>query len=154
MRENVPEKVVWRFYGYQTPALGRDVQEWFDSLLEVEREEALDVAAYLQLTPRHLWGKPHFEPFDADISEIRFKVGVLKRIYRIYGAFWPEGKRYCYTFLLGKNKKVDNDRRGRNEAIERLKRLRRREATVHEFEFEKKPDRENQTEQGSSKTVH
>jgi len=130
-------EICWRFYGYVTPAGNRDVQGWFDALMEDEQDEMQDVLAYLQRLPRHLWTKPSFEQIDADISEIRFKVNALKRIYRIYGAFWPEGQRYCYTFLIGKNKKVDNDRRGKSEALDRLKRLRRMEAGVHEFKFER-----------------
>lgn len=105
------DQISWRFCGYVTPAGGCDVQEWFDALLEVERDEATDVLAYLQHLPRHLWRLPDFESFDTDISEIRFKVGSLKKIYRIYGTFWPERERCSYTFLIGKNKKVNNDRR-------------------------------------------
>jgi hypothetical protein len=117
------------------PGWGRDVQHWFDALLDDERDEAKDTLVYLQVQPRHLWNKPEFEAFDADISEVRFKV--LKKVFRIYGAFWPEGRRLSYTFLLGKNKKRSNDQDGKREAEKRLKRLRSGEANVHEFEFEK-----------------
>lgn len=129
------EEVVWTFYAYVTPAGGKDVQEWFDGLSEEERDEAGDVIRYLQNLPKHLWVKPDFEPLDHDISEVRFKVNVLhaKRIYRIYGCFWPEKHRHCYAFLIGKDKKVDNDRHGKGEAIARLKRLRRGEAAVEKF---------------------
>jgi hypothetical protein len=138
------EKVVWKFYGYRTPNLREDVQEWFDSLSDEERDETTDVFGYLQPLPKTMWGKPEFEPLDHGISEIRIKVNALNHrvIYRIYGAFWPERQRYSYTLLVAKNKKVDNDRRGKKEAIARLKQLERKEATIHEFKFEKEPDRQ------------
>jgi len=131
------DEISWTFYGYVTPAGSPDVQNWFDGLLAEEQDEAKDVLAYLQRLPSHLWVKPEFERLDHDVSEIRFKVNVLhiQRIYRIYGAFWPERRRHSYTFLIGKDKKVDNDRRGKREAIERLKRLRNGQATIKEFEF-------------------
>ncbi len=129
------ENIVWGFYGYETPAGGKDVQEWFDGLHVDARDEALDVFIYLQALPRKSWALPRFEAFDADLSEIRFKVGSLNTWYRVYGTFWPEHRRYSYTFLLGKEKKVKNDARGTRLARERLTKLRNEEATIHVFRF-------------------
>jgi hypothetical protein len=84
-----------------------------------------------------LWREPRFESFDPEISEVKFRANTTKRAYRIYGAFWPGGRRLSYTFLIGKNKKVNNDQGGKKEAQKRLKRLQRGEASVHEFKFEK-----------------
>ena len=98
----------WTFYGYRTPAGGRIVQEWFDGLLEDERDEARDTLAYLQKLPRSQWVKPEYFPLGDGLSEVRFTVNTLKRIYRIYSCFWPKGKRFSYTFLLGNNKKLSN----------------------------------------------
>jgi hypothetical protein len=150
------DRISWTFYGYRTPAGGPDVQEWFDGLQEEEQDEVRDRLGYLQKLAPGAWGKPVFEPLGDEISELRIKVNVphLKAVYRIYGAFWPEGRRYSYTLLLGKDKKVDNDRRGKREAIERLKRLRRGEATTHEFEFERRTDRQIAPEQGGPTTIH
>jgi hypothetical protein len=135
------ENIVWAFYGYETPAGGRDVQDWFDGLPNEARDEALDTLGYLQVLPVRLWGLPHFEVFDADISEIRFRVGALNRWYRIYGTFGgPENRQYSYTFLLGKEKKVKKDKRGVELARERLKKLRNREARAHGFRFSEKPN--------------
>ena len=134
------EKVVWSFYGYRTPAEGDPVQDWFDDLADDERDEANDTIRYLKFLPRHMWGLPKFEAFDADISEIRFKANSPKRIFRIYGTFWPRTHRYAYTFLVGKDKKVSNDKRGKKIAIARLKKLLSGEAGAHGFRFHKKPD--------------
>lgn len=131
------EKVRWRFYGYETPAKGRPVQEWFEALLQEEKDEALDTLGYLQVLPLKSWGKPEYEPLGDGLSEIRFKVSSLNRTYRIYGFFWPAGSqhRHSYTFLLGKEKKVKNDKLGIEESRDRKRRVERREASAHEFKF-------------------
>jgi len=134
------EKAKWTFYGYVTPAGGKDVQEWFRGLPEAAQDEARDALGYLQQLPSNEWGRPAFAPLGDDIGEIRFKVNVEheQRTYRIYGTFWPEGQRHSFTFLIGKDKKVKNDKRGKREAIRRLKKLklpRTEGGTIHEFEF-------------------
>ena len=131
----VEPEVEWRFYGYQTGAGGQVVQKWYNNLSQDEKDEIQDVLGYLQNLPRKSWCEPVFEAFDPDISEVKIKVNVLKRIYRIYGAFWPRGQRYVYTFLLGKFKKKKNDLRGTRLARQRLQELKIGSATIHEFEF-------------------
>lgn len=130
------ETICWIFYGYETPAGGRVVQERYDGLSVVEREEIEDVLLYHQALPRTSWSLPTFEAFDPDISEFKIKVGVLNRFYRIYGTFWPIGKRYSHTFLLGKYKKQKKDRQGEQPARQRLRELRGGNANTHEFEFQ------------------
>ena len=125
----------WQFHGYQTAAGGQVVQAWYNGLSQDEKDEVQDVLVYLQRLPRKSWCEPVFEAFDPDISEVKIKVNVLKRIYRIYGTFWPRGKRYVYTFLLGKNKKKKNDFQGTRLARRRLQNLKNGSATIHEFEF-------------------
>jgi hypothetical protein len=129
------EPILWTFHGYVTPAGNPTVQDWFDALEDEEKDAIRDVTTYLQLLPRHLWTKPEFESFDPELSEIRIRVSSLKKIYRIYGTFWPTGVRHSYTFLIGKNKKVDNDKQGKREATDRLKELRRGDASVEQFKF-------------------
>jgi hypothetical protein len=134
------ETVKWTFYGYVTPAGGKDVQEWFDGLPEEAQDEARHTLVYLQQLPPNQWSRPEFAPLGDDIAEIRFKVNVehQQHTYRIYGTFWPEGQRHSFTFLIGKDKKVKNDKRGKKEAVKRLKKLklpRYEGGIVHEFEF-------------------
>jgi len=80
---------------------------------------------------------PKFEVFDAEISEIRFTVQAPKRTYRIYGTFWPTTHRNAYTFLVGKDKKVKNDKAGKKLAEKRLKELihKNNGAGAHVFRF-------------------
>jgi hypothetical protein len=131
------EKVFWTFYGYLTPAGGKEVQEWFDALLEEEQDEARDTIAYLQSQPVQLWVKPDHFPLGDGLSEIRFKVNSLNREYRIYGFFWPKGKRFSYTFLLGRDKKVGNPKHDIAEARKRKDRIESGKASTYEFEFQK-----------------
>ena len=129
------EQIRWTFHGYVTPAGNPTVQGWFDALEDEEKEAIRELMTYLQLLPRHLWKKPEFESFDPELSEIRIRVNSLRKIYRIYGTFWPTSMRHSYTFLIGKNKKVDNDKQGKREATDRLKELRRGDASVEQFKF-------------------
>ncbi len=129
------EQVSWTFYGYQTPAGGKEVQEWFDGLLKEERDEASDTMGYLQKLPVDQWRKPEFAPLGDGLSEIRLKVNTANKVVRIYGFFWPKGHRFSYSLLLGAEKKVKNPRRDVAEARKRMSRLERGEASVHEFEF-------------------
>ena len=137
------ENVVWAFFGYETAAGGRLVQEWFDGLLAEEKDEARDALGYLQRLPLKLWSLPRYEPLGNGLSEVRFKVNSLKRIYRVYGFFWPPSpessdvkKRHpSYSLLLGKPKKVKNDKDGVKEARRRKGLVERKEAKVHTFKF-------------------
>src|SRR5258708_2446563 len=114
-----PDEICWAFYGDVTPAGGREVQEWFDALTDPEKDEVRDVVGYLQVLPLRLWDKPEYERLGDGLSEIRLKVNLLNKTYRTYGCFWPGGERFSYTFLLGKEKKVKNDERGKEEARKR-----------------------------------
>jgi Phage derived protein Gp49-like (DUF891) len=131
----VDAKISWTFFGYVTAVGGRDVQEWFDGLLEAEKDEAHDNLVYLQSLPFHLWNRPEFSPLGGGLSEIRFKVNSLNKTFRIYGCCWPIGKRYSYTLLLGTEKKVNNPRNDIKEAKKRKKYLEEKRASVYEVKF-------------------
>jgi hypothetical protein len=135
----------WIFLGYQSAEEGKPVQTWFDALPEVDRYEIVSTVNYLQSLPI-CWDEiDEIEEFDSlegegGISEIRVpeirreENGVRKKFaYRIYGVFGP--KEGAYTFLHGCAKPKRNDREGKRIAKERLGKLTRREADVHEFNF-------------------
>jgi hypothetical protein len=131
-----PEDIVnWSFFGYVTPAGNAGVQNWFNGLSSDEKDEIRDVLSYLQPLPLTVWSKPEFEHLGDGISEVRVRVKSLNKTIRIYGFFWPEGIRYSYTFLLGKEKKVKNDEAGKAEAQKRKGKLERREASIDGFDF-------------------
>jgi hypothetical protein len=133
------EKWLWRFLGFQTLAGNQPVQDWFDGLDDDARNDLLDTLGDLQVLPNHLWLRPKFDQLEDDISEI---VGwTASDELRIYGYF--PGQRQTYTFLHGKSKKVGNDKQGKRTAKERLKLLRRNEATTHEFKFSRDASEED-----------
>lgn len=129
------EPVTWGFYGFEHLRGGRPVQEWFDGLSSTERDEILDTLEYLQTLPLRLWLRPDFSLLSDGLSEIRCKVNVMKKEIRIYGFFHPQSRRYSYTFLVGKEKKVNNDKDGIAEAATRKRMIAREEATTHVFKF-------------------
>lgn len=136
---NKREPPNWTFYGYRTAARGRVVQEWFDSLSDDERDEFKDTTGYLQHLPFDRWCYPQFTHLGDGLSEVRAETADFW--IRVYGMFFPEGKRYSYTFLYGGTKKARNDKIGKREAHERMRLLKSGKATTHEFEFERRPDR-------------
>jgi hypothetical protein len=147
----VSDTVSWNFYGYMTRAEGRTVQEWFDALSEDEQDETRDTIGYLQHVRLDQWKYPQFEHLGEGLSEIRFRVSSLNLTVRIYGTFWPVGKRFSYTFLLGGNKKVTNDKLGKKEARRRKGLLEKGESTVHEFKFSNESNSE--VKKGKAKAV-
>jgi hypothetical protein len=134
----------WTFWGFETARGNRLVQEWYDEQPDGVRDEALDTIGYLQHSSISEWKRPRFDSLEDGISEIRFKAE--GKTYRIYGCFWPEGSRQFYTFLHATDKKVSNDTHGKGIAKDNFGKLRRKEATTHQFEFEKRPDRKAEQE--------
>jgi Phage derived protein Gp49-like (DUF891) len=124
----------WAFRGYQTAVDGQPVQDWFDDLPEDAQDEARAAIGYLQHLPIRLWGPPTFKHLGNSLSEIRFRLLTVR--YRIYGYFGPKGYVRTYTFLHGTDKKVSNDRDGKELASDRLGKIERNRASTHAFMFE------------------
>jgi len=124
----------WRFFGFQWLNDNKPVQDWFDGLLDDAKEELRDTIGHLQHLPPHLWKKPQFDPLTGeDVTEVRFETAT--HFYRIYGYYGPKGQRQSFTFLLGNDKKIRNDTKGKREASKRRGYIERGEAKVHRFEF-------------------
>jgi hypothetical protein len=49
------------FVGYKTEADGKIVQEWYDGLTQVDREEIIDTVNYLLPMPVTEWRRPEFD---------------------------------------------------------------------------------------------
>src|SRR6266849_5781757 len=116
---------VWTFLGFESAKEGQPVQKWFDGLPLDHLDEVKDRLGVLQVLPRSDWDEPYFDPLigEGGISEIRFdaiKCVKGKFYYRIYGFFEDE----AYIFLHATNKKVKNDRHGKQIAKRRLRELR------------------------------
>lgn len=129
------------FLSFESLGDGRPVQEWYDHLKDDHRDEVKDRLNFLQFSPREDWDEPYFDPLEGEggiISEIRFKPikdVTGKFYYRIYG-FFDGDDAESYNFLHVVNKKVRNDRPGKNEAKERLQEILEETATLHEFNLD------------------
>jgi hypothetical protein len=125
---------LWTFRGYTTEAGNSLVQEWFREELSVdERDLIRDRIGYLQYVERHLWRRPSFDKLEDDLNEIRIKTKAGP--IRIYGCF-QDDQRHCFTMLHGLYKSADNDRKGKKVASDRLRLLRQKKGSTHEFDFE------------------
>jgi hypothetical protein len=142
------QKWRWEFYCFESVNDGLPVQDWFNGLTTIEREEVLDLLGYLQNMTDRLWRRPEFDPLDGEngISEIRVpelrvsKQGKIEKVnYRIYGCRGP-GER-IYTFLHATDKDVKNDELGKAIARGRLAQLKRGDATNRKFNFAGGPNR-------------
>ena len=122
----------WSFYGFETSLGNRPVRDWIVGLPLDALDELVDVLVYMQKRPNSEWSPENFKPLEDGLSEIRFSDE--SQTYRIYGYFGPH--RQAYTFLVGKDKKVSNDKSGKNLAKTRRGQLQRNEARIHLFSFE------------------
>jgi hypothetical protein len=136
------------FAGYVSEAKGKLVQEWYDSLPEVERDEIKDTLNYLASIPPAQWRRPEFDKVESPLHEIGCKASEKNHWIRIYGAF-DKQKRGRFIFLLGTaEKKVKNDKVGKRKALDRWSLLEQRKATTHEFVIESEPSRKDSEGQG------
>lgn len=136
-------KPLWTFEGFCTEAGGKPVQDWYYRELTVDERDLLrDRIRYLENLERHLWKLPCFGPAGEELWEIRRDTA--NGWLRIYGFFHPD-KRRCFVLLNGKDKNVRNDLKGKRVARERLKLLKQKKGTTHEFSFEERTSRENPT---------
>jgi hypothetical protein len=131
----------WVFLSFESPGDGRPVQEWYDHLNDDHRDEVKDRLNFLQISQRIDWDEPYFDRLIGEggiISEIRFdpiKDVTGKYYYRIYG-FFDGDEAESYNFLHVVNKKVRNDRPGKNKARERLQEVLEERASLHEFSMD------------------
>jgi hypothetical protein len=133
--KNAPKRWFWTFLAFKTLQGNCPVQEWFDGLGDGARDDLQDTLAYLQVIANNLWRRPKFDQLEDEISEIRGHTATEE--LRIYGYF--PGLQQTYTFLNGTDKKVRNDRQGKQLAKQRLALIRANRATTHKFEFDKDP---------------
>lgn len=136
------------FAGYVSEAGGRVVQEWYDSLPEVERDEIKDTLNYLGSIPPTQWRRPEFDKLDSPLHEIGCRASEKNHWIRIYGAF-DRRIRGRFIFLLGTaEKKVRNDKTGKKKALERWNLLEQRKAKTHDFVIESGSPSQDSQKQG------
>lgn len=124
----------WTFRGFETPAGNRPVRDWIAALAPATRDELIDIVLYMRIRPPNEWAGEHFKPLEDGISEIRFRGADC--VCRIYGYFGPTWCVQSYTFLVGAEKKVKNDRDSKKLAKSRRDQIERKEARFYPFSFE------------------
>ena len=78
------------------------ISQWVDKEIEFEAEiEFHATLRVLAVTPRDLWTRPDYAPFDPDIGEIRFFANQLQ--HRVFGFFLTDVSQY--VMLIGATKK-------------------------------------------------
>ena len=93
---------LWTFKEFVTLGGRGVITQWVSKELEMEAENDFhSILRYLEVTPRDLWVRPDYSPFDAEIGEIRFKANNLQ--HRVFGFFLMEVKQY--VMLAGSQKK-------------------------------------------------
>jgi len=134
MRRKERRQYDWTFRGYETPARNRPVSDWLKELSADGLDELIDIVLYMRVRPPNEWDPENFKPLEDGISEIRFRDGDF--VCRIYGYFGPTWLLQSYTFLVGAEKKVKNDRDSKKLAKTRRDQVERRETSVYPFGFE------------------
>jgi hypothetical protein len=124
----------WTFYGFETPAGNRLIRDWIVGLPDEARYELIDILVLMKTRPHDEWPAEHFKPLEDALSEIRFRGADCN--WRIYGYFGPDGYKQPYTFLVGTEKKVSNQRDAKQLAKDRRSQIQHGAAKVHAFSFE------------------
>ena len=124
----------WTFYGFETPAGNRPLKVWIDFLPVEARDELVDILVFMKTRPPNEWAAEHFRPLEDAISEVRFRSADF--IWRVYGYFGPDWHVQSYTFLVGTDKKVSNQKDAKQLAKVRRGQIQTREARVHPFRIE------------------
>lgn len=96
------DSALWSFMEFKSSSGRGAITQWVVKEIEMEAEIKFhEILRNLQNSPRDLWVRPDYAPFDPEIGEIRFKSNNLQ--HRVFGFFLAEAKQY--VMLLGCTKK-------------------------------------------------
>jgi len=112
---------------------GRGVlSQWADKEIEFEAEiEFHATLRVLEVTPRDLWTRPEYAPFDPDISEIRFFANSLQ--HRVFGFFLFDVNQYLMLVGATKKGKIYNPREAVETARKRRKLIVKDRSQIREY---------------------
>jgi hypothetical protein len=130
------------FVGFVSEAGGKLVQDWFDALSIEDRDEIRDTVNYLVATPITEWKRPEVDKVNHPLVEIRCK-GQAGNAIRIYGAFSQDVRARFVILNATTNKKKSHDKEAQELAKKRLKSIKSGKASIHEFSFEERSDRQS-----------
>ncbi len=96
------------------------IDKWAFKEIEVEAEiEFHATLRVLEVTPRDLWTRPEYAPFDPEIGEIRFFASQLQ--HRVFGFFLLDVKQYVMLVGATKKGRIYNPRDAEDTARKRRK---------------------------------
>jgi hypothetical protein len=96
------------------------ITQWVDKEIEMEAEiEFHATLTALSVTPRDLWTRPDYAPFDPQISEIRFFANNLQ--HRVFGVLLTELSQYVMLVGATKKGKLYNPKEAVDTARQRRK---------------------------------
>ena len=96
------------------------ITQWVDKETEFEAEiEFHATLRVLAVTPRDLWTRPEYAPFDPEISEIRFFANQLQ--HRVFGFFLLDVSQYVMLVGATKKGRIYNPREAVDTARKRKK---------------------------------
>jgi hypothetical protein len=135
------------FYGYVSPAGGKLVQDWYDSLIQADIDEIVDTVNHLRALQVTQWKRPEFDKVAYPLVEIRCKANKANHVIRIYGVFHETERARLVLLSANESKKTGHDKSTQDLALTRLALIKSGKATTNEFYFEKNIPRKDQAKQ-------
>jgi hypothetical protein len=123
---------IWKFVEFVTLGGRGVITQWVDKDIEMEAEiEFHATLTALAVTPRDLWVRPDYSPFDSEIGEIRFFANKLQ--HRVFGFFLADVSKYVMLVGATKKGKIYNPREAVDTARKRRKLIIADRSQLHEY---------------------
>ncbi len=129
-----PMSQLWTFMEYVTSGGRGVITQWASREIEIiAADEFHDTLRYLENTPRDLWVRPEYAPFDAEIGEIRFKSN--GKPHRVFGFFLMTEKQYVMLIGATKDKNKYNPRDAEKTARRRRREVLDGRSGINEYKY-------------------
>lgn len=117
---------------FMTPGGRGVITQWVAKEIEMEAENEFHaILRHLENTPRDLWVRPDYAPFDPEIGEIRFKANRVE--HRVFGFFLLEARQYAMLVGAQKKGKIYTPRDAIETARKRRKIVLADRSCIHEY---------------------
>ncbi|MGE0103528.1 MAG: type II toxin-antitoxin system RelE/ParE family toxin [Blastocatellales bacterium] len=130
------DSALWSLMEFKTLSGRGVISQWVAKEIEMGAEiEFHSIIRNLQNTPRELWVRPDYAPFDPEIGEIRFKANSLQ--HRVFGFFLPEAKQYVMLVGCTKKGRIYTPREAEETARNRRRLVLADKGCIHEYKGHK-----------------
>jgi hypothetical protein len=136
------------FAAYVTDMGAEVVQNWYNTLSQVDKDEIVDTINHLLPIPVTEWRRPEFDKVSPPLVEIRCKANQTNHVIRLYGVFDETVRARIILLNATDSKKTSNDRAAQDLALDRLKLIKTGKGTTHEFYFQGKSSGKSPAQQG------